>query len=286
MPFLFEEGLLFARSDAVIELQYLSDEQIYDLAETNPELREQLAQSGMTREKTLSYRAWKTHLLDSAGMIRRIETGFNAGEVECSSSLYRKNDLYHLNLVCGIPAGEIFTYHLYQMSGHSLDALSAPRKMAAEQLSLGFINPDLIAIKDNPDFDPCFYVLDRRTNQSWRCEIPDHFVYRLSFVANQPRVLVVTLLDFDRNPHSYLVDFDTAVSRELRHGVDPIYKCSYLDGRIISAFRQSAEVEDLVLEDAGWMAELLEKPLGFTKQQISRQAAFDEILNNLEVTGG
>jgi hypothetical protein len=183
------------------------------------------------------YRPWKLMYCDwKSRRPHRIETGLPADSVECSPAFYQANGRYFVSFIGGLFHNGLgrpdpLVYHLYTMSGPSLDRLEAPIQFSDRRTPLGFVSPRYVCNLQRGRL--C--VRRRGTDQQSVVELPMlPKLLRATYRADHLDSLIVTGLDQSRQPQSLLVRLDTKEISEIRT-TGPVYKCSIYGTELIHA---------------------------------------------------
>jgi hypothetical protein len=238
MPFFDGQTLLFCRADQAVEHRVANGGAIWRMMEDNPRLKEHFAD--LPRYSTIRYRAWKLAYADwSDRQPRPISTGLPTGAVECSPAFYREGKTCHVSFIGGLPAEQGLEYHLYQMSGPSLDRLGPAQCVLPAQARLGFVSPSHVCIGRPRQL----ILTDRANNRHLLVDYPLSRVYRVTFCADRVESLLITGIDRHNAETTLLYRLDTNATLEVR-APDRVYKSTLCGGRIVFARRDAGDFED------------------------------------------
>jgi len=238
MPFFDGSRLVFCRAGEPVEIEVRRGGDIWRRMAENPELAARIGNP--SRTSRLRYRAWKLAWCPwDDRRPRPIATGLPADAVECSPAMYFDASGCHLSFVGGVARGAGLVYHLYSMSGPSLDELGPAIRAAQTPTRIGFVGPELLCTGRGSNINLC----DRQTGEEQVLTVPLAGIYRATFRADAPQQLLIT----GRGPegHHLTVLYDLECDRIEEVQADgPVYKATVYGDRVVFARRGNEDFDD------------------------------------------
>lgn len=250
MPFFDGETLLFCRSEEPLQREF---EQSGTLWRRLP--REKELQARFQNEPSsvpVSYRAWKLYYCLWADRVPfRLQTGLGLDAIECSPAFYRDGGHVHVSFIGGEITSQRIVYHLYTMSGPSLDELSAARPVSPLEARVGFVSPQYVCLGNRS-----LLLIERRSGKQFRLTVPFERLYRATFRADDPESLILTGLDCSGQPVTLQFHLEDGTSFQvLSQG--PVYKSTLWEDRLIVAVKEDAGFEDRQLKEGSYQLDKL-----------------------------
>ena len=139
------------------------------------------------------------------------------------------NDLHYDQLV----------YHLYLMSGPSLDRLEAPIQFSDRRTNIGFVSPRYVCTLVRGKLT----LTHRESGEQSEVELPMlSKLLRVTYRADHLDSLIVTGLDEWDLPMTLLVRLDTRDVSEICAD-EPVYKCSIYGQELVYAKKTGADFD-------------------------------------------
>lgn len=251
MPFFDGETLLFCSAGKPVQQTVASRGSIWDTLRRRPELHAAL--SPLPRGRSIQYRPWKLAYASWGDRhAKRIHTGLPPQAIECSPAFYRRPGLVHVSFIGGLPTPSGIVYHLYEMSGPSLERLGSAAKAHLHPAQLGFVSPKFVCFGAGKRLK----LVERSTNRRYLVSVPLAAVYRATFRADQPDSLLVTGASAEGLELTLLHRIDLGQTMEVR-AAGPVYKSSIVGRKIVYA-SGSKEDRDLWHDDYQLVPSLLQ----------------------------
>jgi hypothetical protein len=160
-------------------------------------------------------RVWKlaaaTGIGGSIAAVRALDTGFAADVCECSPAGWRDEAGWHVTFVAGGGACGDPRFRLYRMDGSDLRHLGAPAYVLPA--SAGFQHRERLVHAVTGD-----RVHVREPGGDREIDLPGRFIYRVSYRADDPDVLLIT-----GQPHAGGDVF--TIEHDLRSGEQRLLEC-------------------------------------------------------------
>ncbi len=238
MPFFDGQHLVFCASDAPRRHPIACRGEIWAALARRAELRRDFFD--LPQQCDVEYRPWKlAYSFWPAGRVRRIETGLPPEAVECSPASYREAGQWHVSFVGGLPARHGWSYHLYKLSGPSLDQLRRAEKVVPQPVRAGFVSPRYLCTGGRRKLD----LTDRIRGTRFSLACPLQSMFRVSYRADDLESLILSGVDdYGRNV-TLLHRIDSGSTHEISSPAD-VYKPSLFARRLIFARRDEDGEED------------------------------------------
>jgi hypothetical protein len=238
MPFFDGRTLLFCRSDESVKREFLCGGSVWKRIHNDPLLRQNLRD--VRQSRTITYRAWKLNYCSwNDRRPRRLDTGLPPEAVECSAAFYRKNRACFVSFIAGVPDRHRLRYHLYSMSGPSLNRMSSAVLVVEEPTRLGFVSPRFICVGSGRRL----VLTDRASRERFALEFPVEKMLRATFCPDHLNRLLISGADDDGRLHTLLYDVDCETLHEVR-APGPVYKASLFGDRIVFAEKSALGFEN------------------------------------------
>ena len=186
---------------------------------------------------------WKLHYQIDDGQPQRLETGFEAGRIECSPAGWQDETGWHISFVA---ADEEGVYRLYRMDGNSLDHLCQPVSM--RKARTGFVYHDRLAVGEIQDL---VHVHDNHGDH--KIEIPGAFIYRVSYRADSPHILLISGEWIGENEDVFTIEYNLADDTQQYiecDGSRGAYKCTIYGEEVVYAKRINDQFEGRKIQRA------------------------------------
>lgn len=225
MPFLSRNGrkftLLFARS---------------------PMMGRRAPQYSRAGKKRIWRLAWTAcnPKIGSYSEVKSLHTGLGRNELECSPCLSYQDGTAHVSFVGSTNHGTgEMKYHLYRMSGPSLDELAPADRVNSEECYCGFWRPDLTAMANYNS-----NIVHLKGAVNLRLDTDFGVLARISFDSESPeRILITGAIAGDPRrfrgrpfPHTIVYDInERRVLGEILHSGNNVYKPSMCGNLLATA---------------------------------------------------
>ena len=238
MPFATDATLLFCSAGRPIRQEFECGGTIWQRMKSNSRLKSHF--KDLARKKVVVYRPWKLHFMSwSDQQPKRIETGLPASAVECSPAFYHANGTYFVSFIGGVPGRNAVGYHLYQMSGPTLDELQAATPVRSNPTFVGFLSEKYICYGRKG----LIHLDDRAGGEQLRLRAPFARVLRVSFRTDEPEQLIMTGSSEEGEVVNLVYAVDTGETYEIS-STESLYKPTLHDDQVVFAKKLSHDFED------------------------------------------
>lgn len=191
------------------------------------------------------YGIWKIHYALDGGATKHIETGFDV-ETECAPTCWCDESGFHLTFIAGGNPRDP-SFKLYRMDGPTIDQLSVPTPIC--NTFTGFLYRDRLATVGPKGYGDKAATIYIRGRTDCTLEISDAIVYRISYRADNPDILIISgCFDGDNTPFAILYNLTSDEQFTVVCDGKPAYKCSILGDTVIYAERIGQNFEDRQLK--------------------------------------
>lgn len=181
----------------------------------------------------------------------RLQTGLGLDAIECSPAFYRDGGQVHVSFIGGELTSQRIVYHLYTMSGPSLDELSVAQPVSPLEVRVGFVSPQYVGLGNRS-----LLLIERSSGKQFRLSVPFERLYRATFRADDPESLILTGLDRSGQPVTLQFHVkEGTTSQVVSQG--PVYKSTLWEDRLIVAVKEDAGFEDRQLKEGSYQLDKL-----------------------------
>ncbi|MGL6195454.1 MAG: hypothetical protein ACRC2T_11595 [Thermoguttaceae bacterium] len=179
---------------------------------------------------------WKIFYKLPDGTVKRLNTGFDEGVIECSPTAWCDETGFHISFVAGDITRQ--PYRLYRMDGATLDTLSMPVAMRIART--GFVYKDRLVAGEIQDV---VHIHD--TSGDYNIEIPGAFLYRVSYQSDAPDKLLISGSWIGETSDVFCLEYDLRTNEQRFLECDglPAYKCCILGDEILYAEKTGNDFE-------------------------------------------
>ena len=180
-------------------------------------------------------RVWKL-IYEENNDYFRVETGLPEDTIECAPTAWHDDDGWHVSFIGGFTP-ECRDYFLYRMDGKDLRRMSPAHTV--HMASVGFVYKDRMAYGVQNKI-----VVQDKGEKTISVDVPDSYLYRISYRPDQPDLLLVSVHD-RKTKEVYLMECDikTGVQNEIECDGKPAYKCAILGNEIVYANKTGIQFE-------------------------------------------